>query len=195
MVVSIGFKDTEEGKLDRELPFYLFHIPLTYDLFFREVPILAEVFYKRDELGSYQRDASHEVGHDDSRLHQVKEGLTEFLYSYTPAPEDRRTMEYMLPPDLRGVGQFTEMGVALEAEASETPGAITGGRLMTTNVEETVKLAQSLEGVTGMKQVGGRVKTIQEVIDQDHRFLQYAAFRLNQVVDYAMQNPRNIQVN
>jgi len=56
-------------------------------------------------------------------------------------------------------------------------------------------LIQGLEGVTGMKEVGSRVNTMQDLRDKNERFLKYAASQLNEVVDYAMQSQRNIQVN
>ena len=166
MVFQIGFKDTkEEGKLDRSTPLYWLHHYITHDLFFKAVPVTGEVFYDKGAPDADNGHPTQEIKHDDPRLTQVKQSLDQYLGGYTPQHSEGYTMEYI-------------PGLAFESQGE--------GEVIIRRYEwEAGKKPQ--ESVTTIP--------VSSIVQEMKGKLKYAAHTLREIVNYSMQNQRNIQVN
>ena len=166
MVFSIGFKDTkEEGKFDMEAPLYWLHHSITEDLLFKAVPVTGEVFYDKGAPDANNGHPTQEIKHDDPRLTQVKQSLEQYLGGYIPQPRDMDTMGYM--PVLAFESQ-------VEGEVTRRSYQWGQGK----------KLQESVATIP-----------VSDLVQEMEGKLKYAANTLRDVVNYSMQNQRNIQVN
>ena len=166
MVFVIGFTDAkDEKKLDKDAPIYYINHGLTGDLFFNAVPKTGEVFYNKDAPSANDGHPHQELKHDDPRLMLVKESLDQYLDGYTPRPDDRDTMSYAQGLLFEGHREGEVRRTSYQRERGKEP----------------------QESVTTLP--------LSHLVQEMEGKLKYAAHTLREVVNYSMQNQRNIQVN